>query len=131
VLEIAMTDDIARPVLLLVDDEALIRMHGVAMLEDAGFEVIEAANADEAIAMLEHAPRVRLMFSDVDMPGSMNGIELATVVHQRWPNIRLLLTSGHHWLADATLPDHGRFISKPYRSETVVYQVDELLKIAD
>ena len=75
-----MTHDAAGPVLLVVDDETLIRMNGVAILEDAGFKVLEAANADEAIAMLEHAPEVRLMFSDVDMPGSMNGVELATVV---------------------------------------------------
>jgi two-component system, response regulator PdtaR len=126
-----MTHDPAGPVLLVVDDEALIRMHSVAMLEDAGFEVIEAANAEEAIAMLEHAPRVRLMFSDVDMPGSMDGVQLATVVNERWPNIRLLLTSGHHWLSDATLPDHGRFIPKPYSSETVIGQVGELLQIED
>jgi two-component system, response regulator PdtaR len=126
-----MTHDAAGPVLLVVDDETLIRMNGVAILEDAGFKVLEAANADEAIAMLEHAPEVRLMFSDVDMPGSMNGVELATVVNQRWPKIRPLLTSGHHWLADATLPDHGHFIPKPYSTETVVEQVDKLLRIED
>jgi two-component system, response regulator PdtaR len=130
-LEIAMTHDATGSVLLVVDDEALIRMHGVATLEDAGFNVLEAANADEAIAILEQAPEIRLMFSDVDMPGSMNGVELATVVNQRWPNIRLLLTSGHHWLADATLPDHGRFISKPYNGETVLRQVGELLQLED
>lgn len=124
-----MTHDANGPVLLVVDDETLIRMNGVAILEDAGFKVLEAADADEAISVLEHAPEVRLMFSDVDMPGSMNGVELATAVNQRWPKIRLLLTSGHHWLADATLPDHGRFIPKPYSSETVVGEVGELLRI--
>lgn len=101
------------------------------MLADAGYEVIDAASADEAIELLQNAPDVRLVFSDVDMPGSMNGVALATVIHERWPHIRLLLTSGHHRLANSTLPDHGRFISKPISGETVVGQVEFLLRIQD
>ena len=77
-LETAITHDATGSVLLVGDDETFIRMNAVAILEDAGFEVLEVADADEAIAMLEHAPEVRLMFSDVDMPGSMNGVDLAT-----------------------------------------------------
>jgi two-component system, response regulator PdtaR len=126
-----MSHDPHAPVLLVVDDEAMVRMNGVMMLEDAGYEVIDAASADEAIELLQNAPDVRLVFTDVDMPGSMNGVELATVIHERWPNIRLLLTSGHHRLANSTLPDHGRFISKPYSGETVVDQVGSLLRIPD
>ena len=87
-----MAHDPNAPVILVVDDEAMVRMSGVMMLEDAGYEVLEAASADEAMELLKHAPEVRLMFSDVDMPGSMNGVELATAVNDRWPNIRLLLT---------------------------------------
>lgn len=60
-------------------------MNGVEILEDAGYSVREAANADEAMAPLEHAPQVRLLFSDVDMPGSMNGVASAELVHDRWP----------------------------------------------
>ncbi len=116
------------PVVLVVEDEALIRMNGVDLLEDAGYSVIEAASADEAIAILEKAPQIRLLFSDVDMPGSMDGIELAEFVHQRWPKMRLLLTSGHHKIADADLPDHGRFVSKPYSDQTIVKQVEALLR---
>ncbi len=97
------------------------------MLEDAGYSVVEAANADEAIAILEGTTDVRLLFSDVDMPGSMNGVALAEVVHARWPNVRLLLTSGHHHIADAQLPDDGRFIPKPYSQKAVVREVNSLL----
>lgn len=113
--------------IIVVDDEALIRMHGASMLEDAGYSVVEAANADEAIAILEGTTDVRLLFSDVDMPGSMNGVALAEVVHARWPNVRLLLTSGHHHIADAQLPDDGRFIPKPYSQKAVVREVNSLL----
>lgn len=113
--------------IIVVDDEALIRMHGASMLEDAGYSVVEAANADEAIAILEGTTDVRLVFSDVDMPGSMNGVALAEVVHARWPNVRLLLTSGHHHIANAQLPDDGRFIPKPYSQKAVVREVNSLL----
>lgn len=113
--------------IIVVDDEALIRMHGASMLEDAGYSVVEAANADEAIAILEGTTDVRLLFSDVDMPGSMNGVALAEVVHARWPNVRLLLTSGHHHIANAQLPDDGRFIPKPYSQKAVVREVASLL----
>lgn len=114
-------------VILVVEDEALIRMNGVDVLEQAGYTVLEAASADEAIALLEGAPEVRLLFSDVDMPGSMDGVALAELVHQRWPKIRLLLTSGHHQFKDSDLPDHGRFLSKPYSGDAVLGQVDDLL----
>ena len=113
--------------IIVVDDEALIRMHGASMLEDAGYSVVEAASADEAIAILEGTTDVRLLFSDVDMPGRMNGIALAELVHERWPNVRLLLTSGHHHIADAQLPDDGRFIPKPYSQKAVVREVNALL----
>lgn len=112
---------------LVVEDDALVRMHGVDLLEDAGFSVIEAENADEAIAILGRAPPVRLLFTDIDMPGTINGLELAELVHQRWPDIRLLVTSGHHCCADADLPDAGRFVAKPYSDAAVVSQVEALL----
>lgn len=116
-----------RDVVLVVEDEAVVRMYGADILEDAGYSVLEASSADEAIALLEQAPEIRLLFSDVDMPGSMNGVALAELVHARWPKIRLLLTSGHHSIADADLPDHGRFVSKPYSGDAIVRQVDDLL----
>jgi len=124
-----MTESMAvcRGVILVVEDETLVRMMGVDIVEDAGYRAIEAASAEEAIAILERAPDVRLMFSDVDLHGGMNGVALAELVHSRWPNIRLLLTSGHHDLASRDLPDDGRFVPKPYTSEVVVGQIDDLL----
>ncbi len=117
--------------IIVVEDEALVRMNSVDVLEGAGFEVVEAANADEAIVLLEQAEDVRLMFSDIDMPGSMDGMALAELVHARWPRIRVLLTSGHHHVADADVPDHGKFVPKPYSDAAVVKKVHDLLAIPD
>jgi CheY-like chemotaxis protein len=89
------SDPASRPtVVLLVEDEPLVRMLGVDVLEDAGFTVVEAANASEALRALETRTDVRVLFTDVNMPGELDGLELARVVHQRWPDIRLLIASG-------------------------------------
>jgi CheY-like chemotaxis protein len=114
--------------ILVVEDEALIRTIGADMLEDEGFEVLEAASADEAIQILEAANDVRLVFSDVDMPGSMDGLALLELVHSRWPDIRLILTSGACRLSDADLPDDGRFVPKPYSRAAVMEEIGDLLQ---
>ncbi|HVI80617.1 MAG TPA: response regulator, partial [Candidatus Acidoferrum sp.] len=80
---------------LVVEDEAFIRMDVVDVLRAAGFEVLEATNAEEAIQMLECNSDVRLVFTDIDMPGSMNGLKLAAAVRNRWPPVRIIATSGH------------------------------------
>jgi CheY-like chemotaxis protein len=113
---------------LVVEDEALVRMNGVDILEDAGYTVLEAANADEAMEILNQALNIELLFSDIDMPGSMDGAALAQLVHERWPKIHLLLTSGHHRLTDADVPDHGRFLQKPYSGEAMVEKIDTCFK---
>jgi len=105
--------------ILVVEDEPLIRMYGVDILEDAGFAVIEAGDADEALDILSAGAPVQLIFSDVDMPGSMDGLEFAWAVHRRWPCIHLLLTSGHHRLEKAQLPEAGLFLPKPWTSESL------------
>ncbi|WP_206239809.1 response regulator [Novosphingobium terrae] len=112
---------------LVVEDEPMIRMNGVDLLEDQGYQVLEAASADEAITLLEQAPDVRLLFSDIDMPGSMNGVELAELVHRRWPGIRLLLTSGQRQVSGEDMPEDGRFLAKPYSQGDVIDQVKDLL----
>jgi DNA-binding NtrC family response regulator len=120
----------ARATILVVEDETLIRMISVEMLEEAGFKVIEAESADEALQLLEDASDVQVLFTDIRMPGSMDGLELANLVHARWPNIRLLLTSGHRTLSPADVPDDGRFVPKPYSLATVIDQIHEMLPSA-
>src|SRR3954463_16560588 len=81
-------------VVLVVEDEMLLRMRAVDMVEDAGFTSIEAVDADEAVAILESRSDIALVFTDIQMPGSMDGLKLAHVVHARWPPIRIILVSG-------------------------------------
>jgi CheY-like chemotaxis protein len=103
-----------RPVVLVVEDEALVRVGAVDLVEEAGFEAIEAANAEEAIRILENRSDIRVVFTDIDMPGSMDGLKLAHAVRNRWPPIKLVVTSGHSLPADKDLPTGGRFVGKPY-----------------
>ena len=122
-----MPQDEVKTRILVVEDETLIRMVGAEILEDAGFDVLEAADADEALRILQAHDDVLLLFSDVDMPGSMDGLDLARVVHERWPDIRLLPTSGRHELTDAEVPDAGQFISKPWMSEKLISHIRDLV----
>jgi CheY-like chemotaxis protein len=103
-----------KPVILVVEDEALVRASAVAWAEDAGFEVVEAADADAAIRMLESRTDIRVVFTDIDMPGSMDGLRLAHAVRNRWPPIKLVVTSGHVLPAAGDLPEGGHFFPKPY-----------------
>ena len=105
---------------LIVEDEDLVRIMAVDMLEDAGFTVIEAANADEAWAILESRNDIGMLFTDIEMPGSMNGFVLAGRVAERWPHIRLVITSGRCRPASREVPDHGKFVPKPYQADQVV-----------
>jgi CheY-like chemotaxis protein len=120
----------ARPVVLVVEDDTLLRMHAAEMIEEAGFEVIEAANADEAIKLLESRLDIAIVFTDIDMPGSMNGLKLAHAVANRWPPIRIVATSGHFQMRDGDLPEGGLFIAKPYLSQQILSTLRELAKSA-
>jgi CheY-like chemotaxis protein len=102
------------PAVLIVDDEPLVRLCAVETVEDAGFEVIEAANADEAIRILESRSDIHVVFTDVHMPGSMDGLKLAHAVRNRWPPIKIIVTSGREKVAEQDLPAGGRFVAKPY-----------------
>jgi CheY-like chemotaxis protein len=105
---------------LVVEDDDLVRMMAVEMLEDAGFAVVEARQADEAWFVLHERSDIGVLFTDVDMPGSMCGVALAERVHEAWPDIRLVLTSGRNRFADRDVPDHGLFVAKPYSASQVV-----------
>jgi CheY-like chemotaxis protein len=108
-----------RPVILVVDDETLIRLDAVQIAEDAGFEVLEAANADEAIEILEGRDDIRVVFTDIQMPGSMDGLKLARAVRHRWPPIKIIVTSGRQIPMEQDIPQGGRFLPKPYNPRRV------------
>jgi CheY-like chemotaxis protein len=102
------------PVILLVDDEPFVRMAACELLTDLGAVVLEAGNADEALHMLKLHRNIQLVFSDVNMPGSMNGLTLLERVHELKPAVELILTSGRGEYAFKKLPDSGTFLPKPY-----------------
>ena len=106
-----MADKIA---VLVVEDEPITRMDVVDQLEEAGFKVFEAPDADRAIKILESNSAIRILFTDVDMPGSMDGLKLAAAVRDRWPPIRIVVASGLRKVNLDALPDDSRFFSKPY-----------------
>jgi CheY-like chemotaxis protein len=110
----------AAPVILIVEDEPIIRANAASAIEDEGFEVIEAANADEAIRILESRSDIRVVFTDIHMPGSMDGLKLAHAVRGRWPPIKIIVTSGRQRLTEHDLPEGGRFVAKPYRPSRIV-----------
>ena len=99
---------------LVVEDEPLLRMMAMDLVEDAGFQAIEAADADEAVTILETRTDIRIVFTDIDMPGSMNGMKLAAAVRDRWPPIEIIIVSGQVRLSEGDLPERSVFFSKPY-----------------
>ena len=105
---------------LVVEDDFLSRLHAVNLVEDAGYIAVEASNADEAITILEARKDIRIVFTDIDMPGSMGGLKLAHAIRERWPPIELILTSGHFDLSDDEIPERGRFFPKPYRDQEII-----------
>ena len=111
---------------LVVEDEPIIRLGIVSSIEDAGHAVIEAANADEAISRLVANSEVHVVVTDVDMPGSMDGIRLAHYVRRRWPPIQLLVISGKVGVTPGELPDGARFMSKPFQEPQLISTIEAL-----
>ncbi|MEJ0028293.1 MAG: response regulator [Rhizomicrobium sp.] len=114
-------------VVLVVESEALIRMSAVHIVEDAGYPALGASNADEAIAILDARRDIRAVFTDIRMPGTMDGLRLAHAIRHRWPPIRLLVTSGLNVSPDEEFPPNWRFILKPYTAEHVAAALHDLL----
>ncbi|MBP2448650.1 response regulator [Rhizobium leguminosarum] len=104
----------SKGLVLVVEDEPLVRMFAVDFVEDAGFDVLEAADANQAVAILEARTDIRIVFTDVDMPGSMDGMKLARAVRDRWPPIEIIIVSGHKRPVDDDLPARAVFFPKPY-----------------
>jgi CheY-like chemotaxis protein len=117
-----------RPVVLIVEDEWLIRMNTMEALEAAGFEVVEAENADQAIAILTARTDINLVLTDVHMPGSMDGLKLAHFVRNRWPPVKIIATSGRALPAEGDLPDGVRFVQKPYTGRQITAVLRELFQ---
>jgi CheY-like chemotaxis protein len=115
------------PAILVVEDEFLILSATAEDLRDAGFTVYEASNADDAIALLEIHAEIRILFTDVDMPGSMDGIKLSAAVRDRWPPTLIIVTSGKALVGRTQLPAGGRFFSKPYNTEKIASVMQEML----
>jgi CheY-like chemotaxis protein len=114
--------------IVVAEDEVLIRMNAVDFLTEAGFEVIEAGHADEALTILgDQAADIHLLFTDVHMPGTMNGLELAHHARAHWPWIALLVVSGHAKPNTEELPEGSRFLTKPYDLDQVIGHVRELV----
>lgn len=118
------------PVILIVEDEFLLRVDSAETIESAGFEVIQAANADDAIAILKARPDIHVVFTDIQMPGSMDGLKLARFVRDRWPPIKIVATSGRVMVGDDDLPDGSVFLRKPYRGAEVIATLREMTDAA-
>ena len=116
-----------RAVVLLVEDEPLLRFFVSDVLEDEGFEVIETGSADEALTWLDTRDDVRVIVTDIQMPGHMNGLDLAALVHRRWPGILILVVSGEIRPSIAELPAGGRFLAKPCEGSTMVHYLREMI----
>jgi len=111
--------DPAPPTVLVVDDEPLIRLYAVDVLTDAGFEALEAADAEEALALLADNKAITVLFTDINMPGPLNGLELARKVHDLRPDVQLIITSGKERPDRSAIPDRGTFLAKPYQGSVV------------
>src|SRR6202034_482419 len=121
-----MTSERIVPVILIVEDEALVRLAAVGMLEDAGFRMVEAANSDQALEILTADSDVQLLFTDVSMPGAIDGLALARLVRRRWPHIETMFAPAKRGPHPEELPAGSRFERKPYSLDAVVRHAREL-----
>jgi CheY-like chemotaxis protein len=114
-------------VVLVVEDEMLLRMRAVDMVEDAGYTSLEAVDAEQAVAILESRSDIVLVFTDIQMPGSMDGLGLAHAVHERWPPIKIILVSGQLKPIDIEIPANSRFFGKPIEAKVMIAQMQSMI----
>lgn len=122
-----MSEDVSPSVVLVVEDELMLRMRAVDIVQDAGFEPIEAISADEAIAILESRDDISCLFTDIQMPGSMDGLKLAHVTHTRWPHIKIILVSGQIAVTEADAPEDSKFFPKPLEIEQMIVELQDMV----
>jgi two-component sensor histidine kinase/CheY-like chemotaxis protein len=123
------SDPVGSTNILVVEDEMVLRMRAVDIVEDAGFTAVQAVNADEALSILESRSDISLLFSDIQMPGSMDGLKLAHAVHDRWPSIKIILVSGQVALSDTDKPPDSRFFGKPLEVKGMIAQLRDMVGI--
>ena len=124
-------ESVGHPTILVAEDNALLRLDTLEFLEEHGYTVVEASNSEEALKVMENRNDVRLLFTDIQMPPGVDGLELAREVHRRWPKVILVITSGQVRPARADIADDGRFIQKPYRDQDLLDQINDLITIDD
>ncbi len=114
-------------IVLVVEDEPLLRLAGIDLIEAAGYEAVAASDATEAIAILESRDDIRVVFTDVDMPRGVDGMRLAAIIRDRWPPIKVIVVSGHIEDPGDVIPAETVFFSKPYREEEIVATIRQML----
>src|SRR3954469_16185558 len=115
------------PIVLVVEDEMVLRMRAVDIVEDAGFNSMEAANADEGVGILEARSDISLLFTAIQMPGTLDGLKLAHAVHKRWPTIKIILVSGQVTLSETDKPTDSRFFGKPLETGQMIAEIKDML----
>jgi CheY-like chemotaxis protein len=126
-LMMVLDHSVVPAVVLVVEDEMMLRMRAVDMVEDAGYSSIEAVDADEAVAILESRSDIALMFTDIQMPGSMDGLKLAHTVRERWPPIKIMLVSGQLKPANSDIPAESRFYGKPLEAKEMIAEMRSMI----
>lgn len=122
-----MTLPPSTPVVLVVEDEMVLRMRAVDLVEDAGFIPIEAVSADEAMKVLESRDDISVLFTDIQLPGTMDGLKLAHAAHRRWPHIKIIMVSGQIAVTDADKPDESKFFPKPLDTQQMISELQQMM----
>jgi two-component system, response regulator PdtaR len=117
------------PIILVVEDEPLLRIDTIDMVEDEGFNTLEASNSQAALVILEQHPEISVLCTDIDMPGEMDGLALAQEVRRRWPEIAIVVVSGYRRPAEGEMPDPGRFVPKPYVKAAIIQALRDMMGV--
>jgi CheY-like chemotaxis protein len=125
-MAVAVTHSPKKQVVLVVEDEPMLMLMAIDLVEEAGFEALHAVNADEAVAILENRTDIQLVFTDIDMPGSMDGLKLAAAIRGRWPPIEIIIVSGYRSVEPEDMPARSRFFPKPYNGEQIMDALREM-----
>jgi two-component system, response regulator PdtaR len=112
---------------LVVEDDPLVRALAVEIVEEAGYVALEASDADEAVAILETRSDIALLFTDINMPGSIDGLKLAHAVRDRWPPIKIVMVSGKVALTADDMPSNSQFFAKPYQASGMISELRSLI----